>query len=304
MVFGTAISVGENALSVTVRQPPDLASPTPLTEQDELVRSLKAAFENSFNVSIEIPAYFIDPYGADCRKRPRSRNVTSTAYIRKSERRSDLIVLQTSEDGAIRYATKETVLTPAGEIRVLVLLFRYEETVGVDAIQLWEKAQATINAEHAAFAKSRHYPAPLISFRSTNLMVEPSAVDPQSILGVQSYVASQGYRTSDYDVLMSIDMNPRRIAGGRSFRSVNFVHVGNYADWQIPLQQRDWQSAARTAYHHEIAHLWGWSHDWAATCGTPAFKPFATPVTLFGWEDVDGDGVAEIIDSTPYGRKH
>lgn len=33
-----------------------------------------------------------------------------------------------------------------------------------------------------------------------------------------------------------------------------------------------------------------------------AYGPFIAPPVLFGWEDVDGDRVPEILDSTPYGR--
>ena len=36
--------------------------------------------------------------------------------------------------------------------------------------------------------------------------------------------------------------------------------------------------------------------------GRLAVARFIAPPILFGWEDVDGDGVPEILDSTPYGR--
>jgi hypothetical protein len=32
------------------------------------------------------------------------------------------------------------------------------------------------------------------------------------------------------------------------------------------------------------------------------YEPFITSPRLFGWEDVDGDGVPEIMDRRPYGR--
>ena len=32
------------------------------------------------------------------------------------------------------------------------------------------------------------------------------------------------------------------------------------------------------------------------------FEPFISAPILFGWEDVDGDGIPEILDDTPYGR--
>jgi hypothetical protein len=70
------------------------------------------------------------------------------------------------------------------------------------------------------------------------------------------------------------------------------------------LDQKDWQSIARTAYHHEMAHLWGWEHEWSVACTRAAdrSRPFLADPVLFGWEDVDGDGVPEILDATPYGR--
>jgi hypothetical protein len=53
-----------------------------------------------------------------------------------------------------------------------------------------------------------------------------------------------------------------------------------------------------------MAHLWGWDHEWSRRCGRAPmpFAPFPAATQLFGWEDVDGDGVPEILDPTPYGR--
>jgi hypothetical protein len=60
---------------------------------------------------------------------------------------------------------------------------------------------------------------------------------------------------------------------------------------------------ASTAYHHEIAHHWGWpsTHDWAGSCGgsKQEYAPFIAPPVLFGWEDLDGDHVPEILNKNP-----
>jgi hypothetical protein len=49
---------------------------------------------------------------------------------------------------------------------------------------------------------------------------------------------------------------------------------------------------------------WGWETHWTPTCGGTRLghEPFITSPILLGWEDVDGDGIPEILDDTPYGR--
>jgi hypothetical protein len=79
--------------------------------------------------------------------------------------------------------------------------------------------------------------------------------------------------------------------------------MGNYSRWSRPLTGTEWINVANAVYHHEVAHHWGWAHDWTLQCkGQVTYQPFIAPPVLFGWEDVDGDRVPEILDTTPYGR--
>ena len=55
---------------------------------------------------------------------------------------------------------------------------------------------------------------------------------------------------------------------------------------------------ADAAYHHEVAHHWGWpgTHDWAGSCNKKTdHAPFIVPPVLFGWEDLDGDHLPDIL---------
>jgi hypothetical protein len=59
---------------------------------------------------------------------------------------------------------------------------------------------------------------------------------------------------------------------------------------------------------HEVYHLFGYpaSHSWACTSGPQIDSAdncgiSGPPALLLGWIDTDGDGVPEILDSTPYG---
>jgi hypothetical protein len=104
---------------------------------------------------------------------------------------------------------------------------------------------------------------------------------------------------------MTIDINPQESVGGFALAEERSVYVGNYSSWKTALGAPQWKMIARTAYHHEVAHHWGWpaTHDWAASCGgKPDYAPFIAPPILFGWEDLDGDHVPEILSKTPDGR--
>jgi len=102
------------------------------------------------------------------------------------------------------------------------------------------------------------------------------------------------------------DWLPERSEGGRAGVLVGHrsVYIGNVAHWTTALSARDWSGIARTAYQQLMAYHRGWQTDWTPTCdGTRlGHEPFITAPRLFAWEDVDGDGVPEIIDDTPYGR--
>jgi hypothetical protein len=121
---------------------------------------------------------------------------------------------------------------------------------------------------------------------------------------VRDAAERRGFAPSNFPIVMAIDMNPLESAGGLS--SERSVYVGNYSYWKAPLDAQQWKMVARTAYHHEVAHLWGWpaTHDWDAGCGgyPPEYAPFIAPPILFGWEDLDGDGAPDILREAPQGR--
>ena len=125
---------------------------------------------------------------------------------------------------------------------------------------------------------------------------------------LQSALAARGFSTSGYDFLISINVDPSKAEGGVAYTCTTpaFIYVGNYFSYKSRLDESQLYNFAATAYHHEVAHHLGWpaTHDWSPTCGATrlGFEPLITAPILFGWEDTDGDGVPEILDSTPYGR--
>jgi hypothetical protein len=266
--------------------------------------AVKAAYQREFGETIEHPAVYDNPQAVDCHG---EGHLTTTAYLR-TDTTTTLLSMYMSRDGTTvtRKSRSQVLLAPAGTIRVLVVLVRYPQTISADALALWEVAENQINEDHAAFAKSRGY-APIVVFENTNIMIDSAQVaNPRRPGSIRAAAERRGVSTANYQIVMAIDINPQENVGGFSLPLERSVYVGNYSSWKTPLGAQKWEMIARTAYHHEIAHHWGWpdTHDWAGSCGgnKPEYAPFIAPPMLFGWEDLDGDHVPEILSKTPYGR--
>jgi hypothetical protein len=208
-----------------------------------------------------------------------------------------------SRDGRSKYGGGVMSIIPAGTFRVLTVVLSYAQTFAEDALAAWSQAQAAINEQHASFARSKAYASPVVQFVFTNVTVPGAQVaDPRSLQGIRAALAPRGTSTSGYDFVVVINAEPGRSEGGFAGAG-GFVYMGNFGNWSTPLTQAQFAQIAASAYHHEIAHHWGWQHDWTPVCGgNRPFGPFITAPVLFGWEDTDGDGVPEILDTTPYGR--
>jgi len=278
----------------------DMTDPFDDRELPPFDRAIKAAFRREFGEIIPRPAVFNDPAANDCGG---NGHGMATAYLPTSDGRGDLLMLYTSRDGAtvMRAARKSNVRLPAGHVRVATFVARYPATTG-DRLTGWEAAQAQINADHVEFAAKRGFAAPIVVFDNVNVSVDPSETGNRSPDAVRALAERYGVGVHDVDAIAIIDINPSSGGGGSVIGGA--IVVNNFSYWKSPLDDRAWQAIARTTYHQLMLHHWGWQADWAPTCGGahPWAEPFRAPPTLFGWEDVDGDGVPEILDTTPYGR--
>ena len=263
-------------------------------------------YQEVFGESVPRPAVFVPAVaaGSTC-----EWHVTSTAWLRASATHASLRTLYTSADGrtVLRQMT-QSPLTPAGTFRVLVALVDHPQSIGPGGVALWEAAQAAINADHEDFAALQGYDEPIVTFENTNVLVAPEAIsDAQSYTDVSEALATLGHDVMSYDVVASVDIDPDTTDGGFARLSSNFIYMGNFGFRIFPLDAGAYGAIARAVYGHEFAHLWGWpaTHDWVRCHSTTNFSfgfHFWVPPLLLGWEDVDGDGVPEILDATPYGR--
>jgi hypothetical protein len=262
-------------------------------------------YEREFGETIPRPAIFNDPRAVDCRG---DGHLTTTAYLRTSDNTADVLVLYLTRDGLnLIRKSRANVLVPMGTFKVLSMVVRHPDTVGADPLSMWERAQHEVNQQHARFASDKGYASPLVVFANTNLLLEPGELTtPQNPNAIAVTIRTHRLSPADYDIVMLINIDPALSEGGRAGRLAGqrSVYVGNYSRWTRALGPQDWSAIARTAYQQLMAYHWGWQTDWTPTCGGTRLghEPFITSPRLFGWEDVDGDGVPEIMDQTPYGR--
>jgi hypothetical protein len=302
LILATGCGGGPTTPTTSSPAPPSQstpADPTNLPALTPLEIAVKQAYSQAFNEEILRPAI----HNPNCT----AAHVTSTAYVRPAGESSTLLTLYTSSDGgAVTRQARATYLTPAGNFQVLTVLVRHPQTVGDDAIGLLEDAQREINEDHALFARARRYGSPIVAFSNTNVVIESSQVtDPRTLNGIMTALAEQRTSAVGYDFVVSINIDPGRSEGGVATPGSipAFIYMGNFSRWTTRLSASQFTSISGAVYHHEVIHHWGWpgSHDWDSCNSTYGFN-FRVPPVLLGWVDVDGDGVPEILDQTPYGR--
>ena len=266
--------------------------------------AVRDAYQREFGLTIPRPAIFNDVRSQNCLG---AGHLATTAYLRTGSRNALLHLLYMPRDASAvtRKDPPAMFMAPSGTFRALVVVVQHSQTVGPGSLTLLASAQGQVNDDHAAFARARGFGSPIVRFESTNVAIDPSRIaNPRDRASVLNAAASEGIGTAGYDFVISLNIDPSRSEGGFAQPGNGFIYVGNYSNWTGTLSGSDWSRIASTAYHHEAAHHWGWSHDWSPTCGgtTLGFEPLIAAPALFGWEDVDGDGVPEILDQTPYGR--
>lgn len=194
---------------------------------------------------------------------------------------------------------------PAGVQRVLVLIVDGGETNIRQIVDTaWPAAQDSVNGDHRALAASLGYAQPMVWFENTNRLVSAASLStPNSRDSVFAYLERIDVDPMSFDYVVSLDLDLDRRGAWASIAG-DFAYIGCVgcppaSDGPVArLERSGLDRIARTMYHHEIGHLWDWMHEWG---GGPVGTRIITNPVLLGWTDVDGDGIPEAIDPTPYG---
>ena len=227
---------------------------------------------------------------------------TPSRFVAVVHGRSRLHWLELWPDGRISSFAWGTLTPTAGVVRVGVVVMDNGFT---DLPQLihtkWQAAIDSVNAEHQNWARGVGLQSPLISFQTTTLVATPGEVNPDDRRSVFDFLSRNNV---SYDVPVVINPVPNR--GDSVYSRDGDEHIvtircicGRWIEGTV-LQLSDSvvHGLARTLFHHEIGHAMGWQHGWG---GGPRGTRLVTDPALLGWADVDGDGIVEALDPTPYG---
>lgn len=302
MLWAALIAACNNAVDL-----PDEPSPDPVGE------AVGEMFLQQFGESVPQPAFVNDSRVGSCTG---ASYLTAVAYLPLGSG-SLMHVMHLTHNGMAPEPNSRGIwhyaipvgVRPAGVFRVLTIVMTYPETVTDTDLPTISQTQAAINQQHAAFAQSNGYATPIVRFEFTNVTVPGTrGAPPKSLPHAQALLQAQGISTSGYHFVAVINIDPTLLEGG--FASINsldpplFIYMGNYGAWSSRPTDTNFSNIASATYHHEVAHHWGWQHEWTPVCGVASnpWHPFITAPVLFGWLDTDADGVPEILDATPYGR--
>jgi hypothetical protein len=193
---------------------------------------------------------------------------------------------------------------PGGNQQVLCIirLSAYLEA-RIDSVKLqWEKAQANVNTLHADYANSIGLDEAIVTFGNFNLYTNVGEFQVKDYIPLKNqmkiFAQDRGIDT-DFQIFLFMDLDTENPSGGWADYKSGVAKVGWIYDESLSLKDANFTGLAYAAYQHEIGHIWGWEHDWSDPYLSESF--IADPA-LFGWTDLDGDGVVEILDTTPYGK--
>jgi hypothetical protein len=219
--------------------------------------------------------------------------------------------------------SKTPICTPAGVYSMLVVFVDYGN-LGVPKDELLgdlKTATDSVNASFGAFGVAGPGSAPILQLRTTGVVIPPPASLSDYHITPAQIAKIPGVRLSDYQLFAQVDLDARHTArmawGGLVKASDGYAlsgctekpdQINIWAEVSSPddlTGENNHLSAivlTHEMYHlfgYPASHIWpcstGWTQDPADQCGQ-----FNIPAMILGWTDLDGDGIPEILDPTPY----
>ncbi|MBI5353419.1 MAG: Ig-like domain-containing protein [Chloroflexi bacterium] len=215
---------------------------------------------------------------------------------------------------------------PSGVIKLLVVFVDYQNLVVTqqEALDSLTQAVDQINGRYLEASQAVGLSSPIMELQATGAYLSSPPATLDLLLTPELIRKSTGIDPSQYDILVQVDLDANDTSGlikrtgsygfdgGGCIPSPNEVHM-----W-IAISQKDQLSISASeprlvnTLGHEILHTMGYPigltglHEWVCGDGTQAdgtdqCDQNNLPTLMMGWTDTDGDGVVEILDTTPYG---
>jgi hypothetical protein len=203
---------------------------------------------------------------------------------------------------------------PAGKIRMLAVLVDYGNTDLdlMDAEAVLKEGLEEVRGRWIEYSHQIGLPAPIMDLELTTFAY---GAPPQAgrYLTPEEIRSASGLDTADFDILAQIDLDKDNTTtgqyGGQGVSLGDGCRPSGSRGTNIAFNVRD-RNSLETAlsnfvFAHELPHAMGWMHWWPNQVGDGLSWVSSSrgwePYLMFGWTDVDGDGIIEIQDPTPYG---
>jgi len=208
---------------------------------------------------------------------------------------------------------------PAGHYKVLVLFVDYASLLvnPQAALAAVPRVADWMNEMYADFALSQGLSTSPLSIEAEAAFVGPPPVAGEALTAEQVHSLT-GKDPEAYDFLMEIDFDPQITfaeryfpgllipGGGVALQGCGTPPFGAINIWSSLPDDTQIEGALVMDFNHELSHLFGLVDNWPIQLGFfpgPSGQDIDNwiPYPMLGWTDVDGDGIIEILDPTPYG---
>ncbi len=271
-------------------------------------------YQDHFGLTLTSPAFAHynapDPGNGD-----ESRWV-STAYI--GDRLYEIDIFDSGKITSTSYAINSDegggFCNPSGTIRILAVVVDYGNT-GLDPAEVEAALRDGLDeaeSHWSDYSREIGLSAPILEVGLTTF-VYGAPSHPGQYLTPQEIRSASGLDPADFDLLVEIDLDKDNTStgqyGGLGVSLGDGCRPLGSRQVNIGFNVRDRNSLENamnvSVFEHELMHGMGWMHWWPNESGDGMSwlnsRAGWEPHLLFGWMDVDGDGVIEIQDPTPYG---
>ena len=215
---------------------------------------------------------------------------------------------------------------PRGVIKMLVVFVDYQNlgVTQVGALASLTEAVNQINARYVEAAQAVGLIDPILQLEATGAYLSSPPAGMDQLLTPDLARSTTRLDPADFDLLIQVDLDAKDTAniigeyGSYGFATSGCGALPGDVNMWIGISKKEQLNLSggdpRLSYTlgHEILHNMGYPigltgvHEWV--CGDGSIPDGSDqcdqnnlPTLMLGWTDTDGDGVVEILDSTPYG---
>jgi hypothetical protein len=230
-----------------------------------------------------------------------------------------LYELQLMDDGSVsqfytytNFDDEYDICRPSGILRMLAVIVDYGNTdIDQNAVLAdLNQSLAAANQRWADYSIRIGLSQPILQVELVTALAGAPSL-PGQYLTADEVRNRTGHDPAQFDLLTEVDLDHDNLATGQydglgvsltggcrssgATRTNIAMNMSSSADGFI----------GDSIFGHELIHAMGWQHWWSNGSGSTAdwseFGGIWMPYRMFGWTDLDGDGMIEIQDPTPYG---